>query len=110
MTIHITERAGERSTFVAVCTLTDETGAAMTPTTVAWTLRDGRRKVINSRLAVTLTPASVVTVVMTGDDLALSRDPRRYLLIEATYSSSNGSGLAFREEVQFSIAPAVGVQ
>lgn len=111
MTIVLATKAIEESTYAPQISFFDEADPpnAITPTSITWTLMSRPRKVVNGRSAVSVTPAPVITIVLSGDDLALSHDARRYLLIEAVYSSDLGSNLPFREEIQFSIAPLVGV-
>lgn len=109
MTIIITQKVPEESSAGFEVSFLDESGAAITPAAVSWTLTDRAGTVINSRSAVSVTPASVVTIVLSGDDLALNRDPVRLLLVEATYNSSLGAGLPFREDIRFQISPLAGV-
>ena len=64
----------EQSTYVITASFTDETGAAVVPNSVTWTLVNGDGQVVNSRSAVSVTPASSVTIVLSGDDLDLGTD------------------------------------
>lgn len=106
----LTEIAKERSTYVITVAPTDETGAAVTPTTLAWSLRDTFGNVINSRSSVSLTPATSMKVVLHGADLAVGTyGNERKLTLSGTYTSSLGSGLEITGEVTFYIEPFVGV-
>lgn len=109
MTINITQKVPEASSVGFLVTLTDETGAPLTPTTVTWTLTDRVGNIMNGREDVSITADSTVTIVLSGEDLALDGDPVRLLLVEAVYSSSLGSGLALNEQIRFQIDPLVGV-
>jgi hypothetical protein len=89
----------------------DEDGTAVTPSAATWTLTDDHGSVINSRSAVSETPASTVTIVLSGADLAAS-DPlqlNRRLLIEWTYNSTAGTGLPGKHEASFDIDDLVAV-
>ena len=107
-----TPEAVERSTYVIELTYKDEDGVAVAPSTLTWSLTRPDGSVINNRDAVTLTPASTVAIVLTGADLALGSgidNGDRHLLIEGTYNSTYGSGLALRDEYVFSIRNLVKV-
>jgi len=98
--------AVERSTYVLTADFTDETGAAVVPNAgLNWTLMTKAGRVINSRLSVPITPASSITIVLSGDDLALvdGETKGRRVLIEGTYDSDLGAGLAIRDQLTFSI-------
>jgi hypothetical protein len=102
--------ANERSTYAITLTFRDEAGTLVTPTAATWTLTDDGGAVINGRLDVPLSAASSVVVVLSGADLAVGSDRnRRVLTVEATYTSSLGSGLPLVDEVRFAITPLVGV-
>lgn len=110
MTIVIRERVPEESSVGFQVSFEDEAGAALTPSAISWTLTNARGTVINSRSAVSVNPtASTVIITLSGDDLAWSSDPRRFLLVSATYSSDLGSNLPLLEQVQFSITNSAGV-
>lgn len=101
----------EKGTFLATVSLTDETGASATPSAATWTLTNTAGTVINSRSAVSLTPAASMKIVLSGDDLAVtdSGDLVRYITLEFTYTSTNGSGLKAREVVRFTIENLLAV-
>lgn len=102
----ITEVVNERGTLVLQAAFTDETGQAVTPTSITWSLTDGFGTAINGRTDVPITPpASTVTIVLTGADLAVLHPKKldRYLAVTALYDSSLGSGLSIVEEYEFSL-------
>jgi hypothetical protein len=106
MPITLTDTAAEESTFAIELAITDENGDPLIPQTLAWTLTDLAGSVINERAGVEITtPASTVTIVLSGDDLVLPRqsDPIRVVTIEGTYDGTLGNGLPMKEEVQFAI-------
>lgn len=96
--------AVEKSTYVVTVTFTDENGAACDPVSMTWTLTDSAGTVVNSREDVVVAaPASVVKVVLSGNDLDPTSDAMRYLTVEGTYNSDLGSGLPFKDQAQFVI-------
>lgn len=96
--------AVEESTYVITATFTDEDGTSVVPSSVTWTLTDNRGNVINSRSAVSATPAASIDIVLTGDDLAIGTNGTdRVVTIDATYNSDAGTGLKLKEECEFSI-------
>lgn len=103
----------EGTLLITVGPFTDDTGATVTPSAVTWTLTDVVGTVVNSRSAVSITPpASSVTILLSGDDLALSstlRGVKRILLVRFVYTSTSGSGLVGYIEREFSIQPLVAV-
>lgn len=102
----------ERKTLVLTAAPVDETGAAVTPSAMTWTLTDRAGDVVNSRSAVSVTPGTSVAIVLSGADLQIGptfHDNRRELLIEYTYSSSAGSNLPGGYVVRFEIEPASGI-
>jgi len=102
--------AEEATAKVTVSGFTDESGASVTPSAIAWTLTDRASNIINSRSAVSVTPASTVSFLLTGDDLAVGNNGRRRVLtISAIYDSSLGTGLVAREQAYFSIEEFVAV-
>jgi len=108
--IHITDKmAQEKSTFVISCTLTDEEGNSVVPDSFKWSLVDSGGNVVNSLDGETITPANPINIVLDGDDLQIltaeqsQARVRRSVIIEATYTSSNGIGLPLNEEIVFII-------
>ncbi len=111
--IILTTEAVEQSTYVIPVTFRDETATAIAPDAVTWTLTDRHGAVINSRSDVAISSlAATINIVLTGADLDIQDDPDdgiRLVTIEAVYSSSAGSNLNLREEIEFSIRPLVAV-
>ena len=110
----ITTAAPEKGTFGVTCTFTDEDGDALTPATLTWTLTDMDGSVINSRQDVSVSSlSSAVTVVLSGNDLALTTTTttgrKRRFAIEGTYDSDLGTGLPLTAECEFSIDSYLGV-
>lgn len=111
--IVLATEAVEQSTFVVAVSFLDEDGAAVVPDSAAWSLLNAYGIVVNSRSDVAISPlAATATIVLTGLDLQMldgQDDGRRLLLVEATYSSTLGSGLNLREEIEFEVRPLAGV-
>ena len=106
MATALTVKAIEESTYVITCAFTDEDGAAVVPAIITWTLTNGDGTTVNSRKDVAvLVPAASVSIVLSGDDLALSegRDNYRKITVRGTYDSSLGSGLPIVGEAEFVI-------
>lgn len=101
----LTTKAIEESSYIITASFTDEDGSAVTPNVLTWTLTDNQGNVINEREAVSLTPATAVEIVLSGDDLALTTNDsrRRRVVVAGTYDSDAGSDLAIRDEVAFTI-------
>jgi hypothetical protein len=91
----------------------DESGATVTPKTVAWTLTDAKGAVVNGRSAVSVTPATTVSFLLSGLDLAVDGTGvtlfgrHRKIWLEWTYDSSLGSDVPGRDEVTFKVFDAV---
>ena len=100
----ITTQAIEESTYVVTFTFKDEDGVAMTPNSITEKLTDLSGTVINS-ISRSVTPASVLTIVYTGDDLTLSEGVgrKRLCTVSGTYDSSYGTSLSYVETAKFEI-------
>lgn len=109
MATNIATIAMEQGTFAITLSFTDETGAAVAPTTLTWTLTDTSGTVINSRQDVVVSsPASSVDIALYGDDLAFQSSEtgqrvERRLAVEATYSSNLGTDLPMKAAFAFLI-------
>jgi len=105
MITEIATHATEKSTYSVTVSFTDEAGDAVTPNSITWTLTDKDGTVINSRQDVSVTPATSVTITLSGDDLALQSGEVggvvRVLTISATYDSDLGSNLPLKSEARF---------
>jgi hypothetical protein len=110
MATQLAVTAVEESTYVITAAFKDEDGTAVTPQTVVWTLTDKDGTVINSREDVSETPDTSISVVLTGDDLAVSTVGRtRVLTILATYNSDYGSLLKLKAAATFSVENLIAV-
>ncbi len=103
-------RAKERSTYVISMKFKDETGEDAVPTAIKWTLCDENSNPINGRKDVeVLVPANEIDVVLKGDDLQILEGEKdqetvqRYVVIEATYNSTLGTGLPLNEVAMFEL-------
>ena len=101
-------KAVEASTFVINAAFTDEDDAAVTPSSITWTLTDAAGNVINSRQDVVVdTPAASIDIVLFNADLAIAgQDRKRVLTVDAVYDSNAGSDLPLRDFVEFEIVDA----
>lgn len=103
--IALETQAPEEGAYSIALTFKDEAGTALIPTTLTWTLTDEAGTVINSRTAVSLTPAATTKVVMSGNDLTVTdtKKRRRIVTLNGTYTSTYGTGLPLTEEIRFTI-------
>lgn len=103
--------AGDGGTVVVTASFYDESEPPelVVPNSVAWSLRSGSGSIVNAREDVSVTPASSITIVLTGDDLLYSDGKKRWLTIQATYDSTNGSGLSLTGEATFEIEDYLGI-
>ena len=101
----------EKGTAVLGVAFTDEDDSAVTPSTITWTLTDINGTIINNRDAESITPASSINIVMSGDDLALDAGvgDTRIVTVEWVYTSSYGVGLPGKDQAKFSIKDLVAV-
>ena len=101
----------EKSVLVLTVNPLDENDAPVTPSAMTWSLTDLAGTVVNSRSNVSLTPATSVTITLSGNDLQLGSsffNNVREVLVEYTYTSSAGSNLAGKHLVRFEIQPVAG--
>ena len=104
MTIALTEKANEKSTYIVYLTFKDEDGAEVVPNSINWDLTDDSGTTINSRSNVSVTPAANIAIVLTNLDLAIpGASKNRVLTVKAPYDSDYGSGLNYNEEFTFEI-------
>lgn len=106
--VKLNKEAVEGSTYPITVSFTDEDGDPAVPNAgLAWTLTDVNGAVVNGRDAVTIAPAASVTIVLSGDDLAVAPiaggKVTRLLAISGTYDSDLGSGLPIQDEVEFTV-------
>jgi hypothetical protein len=103
--------AVEGSTYVVIVSFVDEAGSAMVPATALWSLRDNTGAVVNSRSNVALTPATAMSVVLSGSDLVYEPNSHslRTLTVTGTYDGAYGNNLPIAEEYSFNVRPLVGI-
>lgn len=101
----------EEGTYIITAAFTDEQSVAMIPTTITWSLMDLDGNIVNSRNKVSATAATSYDIVLSGNDLSIpvGDSGNRRLLVEATYTSSAGTGLPLKKEYAFQIEKLVGV-
>jgi hypothetical protein len=104
-------RAIEQSTFVVTAAFTDESGDAVTPNAVTWTLSKTDGTAINSREDESITPAASVNIVLSGDDLQVfsGDNYQRVLTLKGDYNSDLGNNLPLNDELYFSVEDLVNV-
>jgi hypothetical protein len=103
----LTYDAVEESTYAVEATFYDEDNNLIEPVTVTWSLTSSTGAVINNRSGVSITPATTITIVLQGDDLALLPGENgavsRVLTVVATYNSNLGSSLPLHDEASFTL-------
>ena len=107
MPLQLDDYAVEKITFAPVAAFTDENGDALVPSAVTWTLCDPAGTIINSLEDQSETPASSVTIVLSGDDLQILDSDNdseiRHLEVSAIYTSDLGSDLPLKESGIFKV-------
>lgn len=106
----INEPADQNGTKVFTVSFTDENGEPMTPNSgLVWSLTDDAGNPINEKTNQPLTPDTSVTIVLSGDDLAVAtseervREVPRQLWVTGTYDSDAGSNLPLSDWARFVI-------
>lgn len=112
----LTEIAQEKSTYLITFNFLDEDGDPVVPATATWSLTDDSGNIMNSLENEALTPASTITVALSGDDLQVGSSEttlprvgnrntvRRHIVVEATYDSViYGAGLNLNDEAVFEL-------
>lgn len=101
----------ERSTIAVTASFRDENDELITPTGITWSLTDGDGNVVNSRENVAIGAANAITVVLSGDDMALTAgdDGRRQVVIRAQYNGDLGDGLPIVGIIEFTVRNIPGV-
>lgn len=108
----LVEKAKEKSSYVVTCTFSDENGTSVVPVSVNWSLRDSNGAIVNNRSSVSVTPATTISVLLSGNDLVFTPITKniRYFTIEAIYNSVDlGNSLPLNDECSFEIDPLVGI-
>lgn len=101
----------ERSTVAFITSFRDENDELITPSVITWSLTDGDGNVINSRAAESVTPSNTITIVLTGDDLALAAgdDGRRQVVVRAEYDGDLGDNLPVTGMIAFTVRNVPGI-
>ncbi len=118
MPTKLSEKAIEESTFAIKTDFTvktdpsDEVGTPFTPNAgLSWSLTDKNGDIVNGRIDEPLTPAESVTIVLEGDDLALSGSPvRRYVIVRGTFNGVLGNNLPLIDEASFLVQNLKGAR
>ena len=105
MPTELTTNGTEEGTYIITASFTDEDDNAVVPNSINWSLYDSTGNIVNGRNNVPVpVPASTITIVLQGDDLAIiGTDGRRVLRIDYDYDSAAGSGLPGKKEVEFDV-------
>lgn len=105
-----TDMVLEESTKTFVISFYDETGAPVVPNAGLqwWLFDDDKESIVNNRNGVIISPAAEITLILSGDDLAiLHRRPEgyetRYIVIRGTYDSDLGVGLPIVDYAEFRV-------
>lgn len=112
MSIVIEESPTEKGTLVLTISFFDEEDVAVLPTTITWHLTDANGVTVNGLADQDKTPAEIVQIVLTGNDLALGGTPigfKRIFTVEAPYNSTLGA-LVINEEAEFDIENLVNIE
>jgi PHD/YefM family antitoxin component YafN of YafNO toxin-antitoxin module len=113
--IILSGKATEKSSVGIKFTFTKEDGTSPTIDSMTWTLTDMSGNIINDREQVSVTsPTAEQTIILSGDDLALSVQDNDYewrvLTIEATYTPiSGGSSVPLRESARFVVSNLIAI-
>jgi len=111
------ESAKDKSTYIITLTFFDETGVAINPTSIIWSLFDGGGNVVNLKSDIHASSNNgMVVVVLQGDDLDpgttnLSR--KRRFAVSALYDASINNELftelPLNDEIEFLIEDLPGI-
>jgi hypothetical protein len=110
MPVVLEDHANEYGTFGIEVSFVDINDTPLVPTSATWTLTDLNGTVVNNRNDIVFNPlASVMTIVLSGNDLAtIGRQHDRLVFVDAIVNSSLGNGLRVTNNVRFTIDPIEG--
>ena len=113
MPTKLSDKAVENSTYGIACLFREKVDGVYYPFTpnvgLKWSLRDKNGDPVNGKENQPLTPAESVTIVLSGQDLALTGGPTtRYVTVEGTYNGILGNDLPIVDEVSFQIINITG--
>lgn len=105
---HLDEKAQEMGSYGIRCDFVEKTPEGNYPFTpnsdLKWSLYDKNGNPINNKTDEPLTPAQSVTIVLQGNDLALTGGSSlRYVMVECTYNGILGNNIIFIKEISFQI-------
>jgi len=107
------EIAGERSRYQVVVSVLNLAGSSVQPSSLKWTLTDTVGNIRNNRDRVSiLSPSADHPILLYGNDLSVFEDTEfaeRRLLIEATYTEGELTGIPYTHEYRFKIRNFVGI-
>ena len=112
MSVSLSLKASEESTYIVIASFFDEEGSSITPNFVTWRLSLSNGVIVNNRDAEIETPASEVNIILKGDDLGImsgAKSDVRVVTIWGTYNSSYGNNLPYSSEVLFTISNLKGI-
>lgn len=107
MPIQIKDVVPAKSTAGFEVSFFDDTGTAVIPNSVTWTLYNKDRDIVNGREAVDVTPAETVTITVSGNDNLYTDGQTRILEVTALYDSSLGQDLPMVDEIIYRIAKSI---
>jgi uncharacterized repeat protein (TIGR02543 family) len=100
----------EGSTKTVEVSFFDEAGTAMVPDTVTWSLYNGPGVLVHAHEDVPATSGATVRIVLSGLDHAvtMAQETRR-LVVQATYTSTDGASLPLVGEFQYPVTDVTGI-
>ena len=104
----IETHANERSTFAVDLRFYDESGLAVVPNTLNWSLTDAVGNIVNGHdNDIVAVPSLSNQLLFSGDDLAFQKGEsklvKRIITVEMTYDSALGTDLPLNDEIIFFI-------
>jgi len=104
------DSVAEGSTKTVEVSFFDEAGTAMIPDAVTWSLYNGPEALVNARADVAVTPAATVRIVLSGLDhqVTMAQETRR-LVVQATYTSTDGASLPLVAEFEYPVTDVAGI-
>jgi len=111
MSTNLTVHAVEKSTYIITAAFKNESGVAVIPKSITWTLTNARGVVVNAlEDVIVASPAATINIVLTDDDLMISTyGGKRIITICAVYDSAYGTDLTLKECATFDIDNLVAV-
>lgn len=85
-------------TVVLSASFEDEDGDSVVPNSLKYSVLDESKEVVNSQQDISISPASSIEVVLSGDNLPAGK---LYWVIDGEYDSSVGSNLPLRGYATF---------